>query len=326
MSTQLVALVALASLVPARGPAFGPFEEYLKLRKAHAIEQSVGVAALETLVGRRIVEVKGTVKGVFEVEEAVLLLEACDGGYIHVRGRSAPEWLLQTPSNARLLVEAQRSEVGGELVVRLLGAASEHRMAAYEAELARKRAASATPAAPKNATGAAARSSRTKSWNLPASAALPHYAAFVKRRNPRLSEAEATRIAQGVLGFSIQYGVDARLVMAMILVESGFNPQATSRAGAMGLGQLMPGTARGMGVTNAYDSIDNLYGTVRLIRGHLEKYSAKVGPTYEALVLALAAYNAGSGAVRKHGGVPPYAETQNYIRKVVSVYRRLSGG
>jgi hypothetical protein len=324
MSRRIIASLATLGLALSSALAAEPFEEYLKLRKKHGIEQSVGVAALETLVGRRIIEVKGVVKGVFAVNQSVLLLEACDGGYIHVQGQSAPDWLLQTPVSARLLVEAERPEIGGELTVHLLGAASEHRMEAYEAELARKEQATKAKLA-KERSDALQRGTRPKTWNLPASAALPHYASFIKGRNPRLSDSEATRIAQGVLGFSIQYGVDARLVMAMILVESGFNPQATSRAGAMGLGQLMPGTARGMGVSNAYDSIDNLYGTVRLIRGHLEKYSAKVGPTYEALVLALAAYNAGSGAVRKHGGVPPYEETQNYIRKVVTVYRRLSG-
>ncbi|MER3465739.1 MAG: hypothetical protein C4340_00490, partial [Armatimonadota bacterium] len=107
----------------------------------------------------------------------------------------------------------------------------------------------------------------------------------------------------------------------------GFNPSATSYKGAMGLGQLMPGTARGLGVRNAYDTYENLYGTVRLVRGHLDKY-ASVGPNgqkYADLVLALAAYNAGSGAVKRHGGVPPYRETQNYIRKVIDWYKRLCG-
>src|SRR5206468_2837251 len=109
-----------------------------------------------------------------------------------------------------------------------------------------------------------------RSYSLPASEATPIYASFIRRRNSRLSPNQATRIAEGVIGFSLKYGVDARLIMAMVMVESGFNPSATSRTGAMGLGQLMPGTAAGMGVSNAYDSMDNLYGTVRLIRGHLD--------------------------------------------------------
>jgi soluble lytic murein transglycosylase-like protein len=81
----------------------------------------------------------------------------------------------------------------------------------------------------------------------------------------------------------------------------------------MGLGQLMPATARGMGVGNPWDYRQNLDGAVRLIQGHLTNNSGD-------LALALACYNAGSGAVRRYGGVPPYAETQNYITKVVSLF------
>ena len=113
--------------------------------------------------------------------------------------------------------------------------------------------------------------------------------------------------------------------LAMVMAESNFNPNATSSVGAMGLGQLMPGTAKGLGVTNAYDTTQNLYGTVRMIKGHLERYGKQTGNNFDTLVLSLAAYNAGSGAVRRHGGVPPYRETQNYIRKVVSYYRAFIG-
>jgi soluble lytic murein transglycosylase-like protein len=81
-------------------------------------------------------------------------------------------------------------------------------------------------------------------------------------------------------------------------------------------------------VVDPYDPIQNLAGTVRLVRGHLERYWQQVGGdpnTWEHVVLALAAYNAGSGAVRRHGGVPPYKETQSYIRKVIAVYKQLCG-
>ncbi|MBN8690871.1 MAG: lytic transglycosylase domain-containing protein [Armatimonadetes bacterium] len=167
--------------------------------------------------------------------------------------------------------------------------------------------------------------SNGKVWNLPSSDALPFYRDFIQKQNKRLSFAEADRIARGVIGFSIKYGVDARLVMAMIMVESGFKPNSKSGAGAMGLGQLMPGTARELGVSNAYDSIENLSGMVRLVRSHIDRYSATTDSDYEALVLMLAAYNAGPGAVRKHGGIPPYRETQDYVRKVTSIYRQLCG-
>jgi soluble lytic murein transglycosylase-like protein len=156
-------------------------------------------------------------------------------------------------------------------------------------------------------------------------AVLPQYAAFVLKQNPRLGQEKAQQIAETILAFSAHYGVDARLIMAIVLCESGFDPGARSHAGAMGLGQLMPGTARGLGINNAYDTQQNLYGTVRLVRGHIERYTAKTGDSFEGLVLALAAYNAGSGAVRKFGGVPPYRETQNYVRKVVETYAKLCG-
>jgi soluble lytic murein transglycosylase-like protein len=80
-----------------------------------------------------------------------------------------------------------------------------------------------------------------------------------------------------------------------------------------------------MGVGNAFDAHDNLYGTVRLIRGHIDKYQRQQGDDYNSLILALAAYNAGSGAVRRFNGVPPYRETQAYVRKVITTYEQLSG-
>jgi soluble lytic murein transglycosylase-like protein len=110
------------------------------------------------------------------------------------------------------------------------------------------------------------------------------------------------------------------------MVESGFNPNSVSRSGAMGLGQLMPGTARWMGVADPFDTTQNLYGSVKLLRQHLDKYRRQTGgEDFESLVLSLAAYNAGEGAVRRHGGVPPYRETQSYVRKVVGLYYKLAG-
>ncbi|MEI6916526.1 MAG: lytic transglycosylase domain-containing protein [Armatimonadota bacterium] len=129
-----------------------------------------------------------------------------------------------------------------------------------------------------------------------------------------------------MLNTSVECDLDPRLVMAVILTESGFNPSATSPKGAAGLGQLMPGTARGMGVTDPYDSKQNVVACVRLIRSGLNKYSGKAAwkdLNWNHLRLALAAYNAGSGAVKKYGGVPPYRETQNYIVKVSSYYKKL---
>lgn len=154
------------------------------------------------------------------------------------------------------------------------------------------------------------------------------YTKVIKSFNSRLSNAEADAIARSILGFGIKYQIDPRLVVAVILAESHFRPEATSPKGAMGLGQLMPGTAAGLGVSDPYNVVENVGGSVRLIRGHLDKLSGKspwTELTWHDLSLALASYNAGPGAVRKYGGVPPYRETRNYIKRVISIYKKLCG-
>jgi len=104
-------------------------------------------------------------------------------------------------------------------------------------------------------------------------------------------------------------GVDPTLVKAVALVESGFNPKARSAKGAQGLMQLMPATAARYGVSNLRDPYQNLTAGAKHLRDLLDQYQGDV-------TLALAAYNAGSGAVSRYGGVPAYAETQDYVKKV----------
>ena len=111
------------------------------------------------------------------------------------------------------------------------------------------------------------------------------------------------------------YGVDASLIHAVISAESGYNPYALSRTGAMGLMQLMPDTARRYGVQNMMDPVENIHGGVRYLRDLLTMFKGR-------LDLAVAAYNAGENAVIRHGHrVPPYSETRHYVPKVLGFYK-----
>ncbi len=127
---------------------------------------------------------------------------------------------------------------------------------------------------------------------------------------------QAAGIDEIIETLSEKYNVDSDFIKAIIKQESGFNPNATSKKGAMGLMQLMPSTAKSLGVKDAYNPWENIEGGVKHIRGLLDKYSNNQE-------LALAAYNAGEGAVKKYGGIPPYKETQNYVKSIMGAYTKV---
>lgn len=132
--------------------------------------------------------------------------------------------------------------------------------------------------------------------------------------NPRLTRAEALWIGEHILAAARKAGVDPWLLAAVVYIESRFNQSCTSWAGAIGLGQLMPRTARAAGV-NPKDPWGNLLGAALVLRANYL--------TFGDWRLALAAYNAGETAVRRHGGIPPYAETRWYVSAVWTIYHQI---
>jgi soluble lytic murein transglycosylase-like protein len=153
----------------------------------------------------------------------------------------------------------------------------------------------------------------------------PRSQAFSSMVNQAMGEGEGAEgapaalppaeIEQLVQSNAATWQVDPALVRAVMANESGFNPKATSKTGAQGLMQLEPETASSLGVTDAYDPQQNVWGGTRYLRGLLDRFGGD-------LTKAIAAYNAGPGAVEKYGGVPPYAETQSYVKNVLDSYQQ----
>ncbi len=131
--------------------------------------------------------------------------------------------------------------------------------------------------------------------------------------NARGHQASQEEIDSSIVMAAARHNVDPNLVRAVVKVESNFNSNAVSRKGAMGLMQLMPSTARSLKVNNPFDPEQNVDAGVRHLKQLLENYGGNVD-------LTLAAYNAGSGAVARSAGVPHFAETQNYVRRITNLY------
>ncbi len=152
---------------------------------------------------------------------------------------------------------------------------------------------------------------------------LAAYAEALRTFDPHLAPAVARRLATSVVGEADAAGIDARLVVALVAIESSWELEARSPAGAYGLGQLMPGTAADLGV-DARNPLANLHGTVSYLRALLAHYARL--PANAQIAFALAAYNAGPGAVDRYGRVPPFLETQTYVSRVIALWRRLVTG
>lgn len=149
---------------------------------------------------------------------------------------------------------------------------------------------------------------------LPEPVLVPDYVGAEIIPPPQMPTPISGTVRHHIQQAAAKYGVSSDLVDAVAWQESRYNPRARSSAGAIGVMQLMPGTARTLGVTNPHDVRQNVAGGAAYLRAQLERFGNNVP-------LALAAYNAGPGAVMKYGGIPPYRETQNYVRQIM---RRLS--
>lgn len=348
-------------LITAPALAASPSDQYLSLRRSYPPRPGLTLdVAAQNPEGCRgmTLEIEGRLLGTARgTDGASLMVSTAKNGTLVLEMSALPTWL-QSGDRLRALVavggrEGTTTKIGmPDLVVVAVASASDIRAAEmrWQATVAARQArerqnretgrrAAALLARPPAAGKASPSASRpaldarvaalSRSFSPDIRAVYAPYRAAIRSMNRKLSEREVDAITSSILVFSEQMDVDPRLVIAVIIAESSFNPNVTSHKGAMGLGQLMPEEARKLGLTNPYDPVQNIGGAVYLLKGRLDKYSggaSKQNLSMRHIILALASYNAGMGAVKRYGGVPPYRETRNYVRKVEQIYRRLCGG
>src|ERR1700758_3177542 len=163
------------------------------------------------------------------------------------------------------------------------------------------------------ASGKAARSAAAEVSQFYGHESVQSANAKILEANSHGHQASPEEIDESIVMAAARHNVDPNLVRAVVKVESNFNSNAVSRKGAMGLMQLMPATARSLNVANPFDPAQNVDAGVRHLKQLLESYGGDVR-------LSLAAYNAGSGAVARRAGIPRYAETRNYVRRITELY------
>ncbi len=309
----------------------------------------------------KVLELRGTVGGSVTSEGRLSVMLNMEGGkavMLDIPSEEAAEVRDLSTPQLRALVQIKENKTGNVVSLQTLAVAYETTVAAEDKliqarqEAERKkadwkrheqerwkasmdRAMHSRSVAPAPSRGSFQRAPMSISGIPPASPnlsprALPLYPAyfhFIAQRNTKLSAAQAAQIAFHLLDFADRFNVDPRLVVAMIIAESEFDPRSTSRTGAKGLGQLMPETARDLGVNNPYDIVQNLGGSINYLRSRLDMFAgpghADGSYSFDQVALAMAAYNAGENAVKRYRGVPPYRETQAYVKRVTSLYRQL---
>ena len=338
-------------LLAGRAPA-DPVAAYLQARQA-ASQPTLGEAQLADVLRHpgsypgRTLDIGALISGLVTAgadRTALLSAETESFSLPLPESLTRADWLA-SGARVRVLLRVAPEDPNLPSGLRLLAVAPEGDVAAAEQKLAAKAAALARQASLASRSLPVRRSGRRVTWvadggsanqGHPAGALSPRalaiygpYRSLIRRWNRRLSETDVDKITTSVLYFSDINNIDPRLVIATIIAESDFDVNSTSRAGAMGLAQIMPDEARSLGVTNAYDPIQNIGAAVHLLRGHLDKYGGAPADggiiPFNQIALTMAAYNAGPGAVRKYHGVPPYRETQRYIKRITALYRQMCG-
>lgn len=349
--------LALCVAVAAPARAQNPTEQYLAQRRASGWRYDVTLSQVVQSPDRyrdQAFEIEGKLTGMARNDDggALLLLSETPVGSLSLSMSAVPVWL-QPGSRIRVLTHVVPPEEGAiviglpELVVIAVasaadvGAAEERWRQSKAAEAQRQAAARARSQASTNRSGLPSRSGATRpgvptmaaprlSELSPAAAAVfPAYQAYIQKHNKRLQPDQAGAITYAILRFSEAYDLDPRLVVATVIAESDFRITETSNKGAMGLIQLMPDEVRRLRLSNPYDPVENIAGGVFLIKERLNRYSRSPNfkdATTDHIILALASYNAGMGAVKKYGGVPPYRETRGYVAKIMRIYRELCAG
>lgn len=167
--------------------------------------------------------------------------------------------------------------------------------------------------------GTAAQAAARPAVSLSAPTTVAAYAGVLHRINPQMPQWQSHLLASHLLNSAAHWKLDPNLLVALVTVESRWHTQAESRVGAIGLGQLMPETAHSLHV-DPHNATENLSGAARYLSGLLTRFRFHSNH----IQLACAAYNAGPEAVSEYGGIPPYAETQNYVVRVMDAWHNIA--
>lgn len=305
--------------------------DYLKIRQASTLaplDSATSLSAQLPKIAGQVLEIQGTVSGMMAGEKCSTLMLSVGADLVMVSfTQSDPD--LTVDSNLRVLAQAPAQGA----ILRGIGATPVNASAHIETIKALSSSSieqnfsavyPANPVAYAQVPALTPQPKDTTSSYMP-SASLANqpevvqvYANHIQQLNGNLDSNTAKTIAYHLLAKSAAYGVDPRLMFALVTQESRFNAHAVSRCGAKGLGQLMPGTAAALGVQHPFDIAENLDGSVRYLADQLQRFGH--------ISLALAAYNAGPNRVENCGcQIPQISETQNYVSVIWRNYATLAG-